>query len=380
MGRKADTIILPLELLRQLKSSEFYDAHEYHQWQRRQLKILEAGLLLHPAVAPEKLNSASLQLKEVIRFSEMKPIDTNKNSEAMRNLCSSVIALAWRSPNGTTSEVCHWADGFPLNIHLYLALLQSIFDLREETVVLDEVDELIELMKKTWPTLGINRMIHNVCFTWVLFHQYIVTGQVEPDLIRATLAMLVEVANDAKRLDRESCYMKVVSAVLASMQGWAEKKLLDYHESFDKGTVENMENILSLALSTTKIINEDVSSMVGSGVGLMERDSGTLISRMDGYIRSSMRNTFTKVTFLALALLVSVLHSQNYSYRRGCVERWWAEFLPISCPAQDESQEFIMCANEQESASCNGSKLFAIIVPFPSDQWQDLIVQLENQT
>lgn len=228
-------------------------------------------------------------------MSETKPIDTSKNSEAMRTLCSSVVTLAWRSPNGSTSEACHWADGHPLNVHLYLALLQSIFDLREETVVLDEVDEIIELIKRTWATLGINKMIHNVCLAWVLFHQYIVTGQVEPDLIRATLAMLIEVANDAKRLDREACYVKVVAATLASMQGWAEKKLLDYHESFDRGTVGNMENILSLALSTTKIINEDVSSMAGSGLGLMERDSGTLLCRMDGYIRSSMRSTFTKV-------------------------------------------------------------------------------------
>lgn len=303
VGKRAETIILPLELLRQLKAPEFYDAHEYHQFQWRQLKILEAGLLLHPSVAPDKHSSAAIQLKEVIRQSEMKPIDTSKNSEAMRNLCSSVISLAWRNPNGSASEVCHWADGFPLNIHLYLALLQSIFDLREETIVLDEVDELVELIKKTWPSLGINRMIHNVCFTWVFFHQYIVTGQTEPDLIKATIAMLVEVANDAKRLDREACYVKVVSATLASMREWAEKKLLDYHESFDNGTVGNMENVLSLALSTTKIINEDVSSMVGSGLGLLERDSGYMISRLDGYIRSSMRNTFNKVTILALPLL-----------------------------------------------------------------------------
>lgn len=314
LGRKADTIVLPLELLRQLKASEFYDTHEYHQWQRRQLRILEAGLL-HPSVPHESLNSAELQLKEVIKLSETKPIDTNKNSEAMRNLCSAVVALAWRSPNGSTGEACHWADSYPLNVHLYLALLQSIFDLREETVVLDEVDELVELMKKTWPTLGLNRMIHNVCFTWVLFHQYIVTGQVESDLMRATLAMLDEVANDAKRQDRDPCYIEIVSSTLASMQGWAEKRLLDYHESFDKGTVGNMENILSLALSATTIINDNISSIVQNGVGLMERDIGTLIKRIDGYIRSSVTSTFTKVPILALALSIPSFCLFNYTCR-----------------------------------------------------------------
>ncbi|XP_010934254.2 protein unc-13 homolog [Elaeis guineensis] len=289
VGRRVETIILPLELLRQLKPSEFNDMQEYYQWQRRQLRILEAGLLLYPPIPLDRLNSSALRLREVIRSSEQKPIDTSKNSEAMRNLCNSVVALAWRSTNGSPTEVCHWADGYPMNVHLYSVLLQSLFDLREETVVLDEVDELTELMKKTWSTLGINRMIHNACFTWVLFQQYVITGEIEPDLICAALAMLVEVANDAKRSDREPNYLKVLSSVLTAIQGWTEKRLLDYHEKFHRGTLGNMENILSLALSTTRIIAEDVPSM-GTVMGMTA--SG---NRVDYYIRSSMRNAFTKI-------------------------------------------------------------------------------------
>ncbi|XP_008785335.4 protein unc-13 homolog [Phoenix dactylifera] len=288
VGRRVETIILPLELLRQLKPSEFNDMQEYHRWQRRQLKILEAGLLLYPPIPLDRLNSSALRFQEVIRSGEQKPIDTSKNSEAMRSLCNSVVALAWRSTNGSSAEACHWADGYPINVYLYLALLHSIFDLREETVVLDEVDELIELMKKTWSTLGINRMIHNACFTWVIFQQYLITGEIEPDLICAALAMLVEVANDAKRSDREPNYLKVLSSVLTAIQGWTEKRLLDYHEKFDKGTLGNMENILSLALSTTRIIAEDLPSMGAVG-------TTTSGNRVDYYVRSSMRNAFTKI-------------------------------------------------------------------------------------
>ncbi|XP_072963240.1 protein unc-13 homolog [Typha angustifolia] len=299
MCRRAETIILPLELLRQLKPSEFNDIQEYHQWQKRQLKILESGLILHPSVPLDRLDSAAVRFREVIRSSDARPIDTGKCSDAMRNLCNSVVSLAWRSSNGTQPEVCHWADGYPVNIHLYLALLQAIFDHKEETIVLDEVDELVELMKKAWSTLAINRMIHNICFGWVLFHQYVVTGQVEPDLIGATLAMLVEVANDAKRADRESCYVKVLSSALIAMQGWAEKRLLDYHESFGRRSLANMENVLALALTTSKIIAEDVTSLT-SGVALIERDSDGMIisstnSRVDHYIRSSMKSAFTKI-------------------------------------------------------------------------------------
>lgn len=162
MGRRAETIILPLELLRHLKPSEFNDGHEYHLWQRRQLKILEAGLLQHPSVPIDKSNTFAIRLLEIVRASETKPIDTGKNSDTMRALCNSVVSLSWRSTNGTPTDVCHWADGFPLNVHLHIDLLQSIFDFRDETLVLDEVDELLELMKKTWSTLGINRPIHNM--------------------------------------------------------------------------------------------------------------------------------------------------------------------------------------------------------------------------
>ncbi|KAK8952001.1 hypothetical protein KSP39_PZI004273 [Platanthera zijinensis] len=294
-GRRAESFILPLELLRHIKPSEFSDNQEYHQWQRRQLKILEVGLLIHPSLPLDRLNTAALQFREILLHSKMKPVDTSKNSDIMHRLSNAVTALAWRNSN--TVRGCHWADGFPVNVHLYLALLKSIFDMREENVVLDEVDELLELMKKTWPILRINRMTHNVCFTWVLFQQYVITGQLEPDLIRATLNLLVEVANDVKMqaMERDHNYAKALDGVITSMQGWAEKRLLDYHENFNKGNVENMGNILSLALATTKIVVENIPGMAaGNTPGLAERDAAAA-NRVEFYIQRSMRNAFTKM-------------------------------------------------------------------------------------
>ncbi|KAL9390071.1 hypothetical protein Peur_018676 [Populus x canadensis] len=297
MGRRAETIILPLELLRHLKPSEFNDSQEYHLWQRRQLKILEAGLLLHPSIPLDKSSPYAIRLREIIRASETKPIDTGKNSDTMRTLCNSVVSLSWRSANGTPTDVCHWADGFPLNIHLYVSLLQSIFDFRDETLVLDEVDELVELMKKTWSTLGINRSIHNLCFAWVLFQQYVLTSQVEPDLLSATHAMLsTEVANDAKKPDREAMYVKLLSSMLASMQGWAERRLLHYHDHFQRGNFVLIENLLPLALSASKILGEDVT--IAEGIGKEKGDTQIVDSsgdRVDHYIRGSIKNAFAKI-------------------------------------------------------------------------------------
>ncbi|KAF8111674.1 hypothetical protein N665_0073s0033 [Sinapis alba] len=298
-GKRAETIILPLELLRHVKTSEFSDIHEYQIWQRRQLKVLEAGLLLHPSIPLEKTNNFAMRLREVIRQSETKPIDTGKTSETMATLCNVVISLSCRNTNltTTTTDVCHWADGYPLNVHLYVALLQSIFDVRDETLVLDEIDELLELMKKTWSMLGITRNVHNLCFTWVLFHQYIVTSQMEPDLLGASHAMLAEVANDAKKSDREALYVKLLTSTLASMQGWTEKRLLSYHDYFQRGNVGLIENLLPLALSSSRIVGEDVtisqeSSQEKGDVKLVD-SSG---ERVDYYIRASIKNAFSKVT------------------------------------------------------------------------------------
>ncbi|KAK4427843.1 protein unc-13 [Sesamum alatum] len=295
MGRRAETIILPLELLRHLKPSEFIDPQEYHQWQRRQLKILEIGLLLHPSIPLDKSDTSAVKLRQIIQASEAKVIDTGKNSETMRALCNCVVSLSWRSPDGGTTDICHWADGYPLNVEIYNALLHSVFDAKDETLVLDEVDELLELMKKTWSMLGINRPIHNLCFTWVLFEQYVVTGQVEPDLLAASLTMLTEVANDAKKVDREPVYVKMVACVLTAMKQWCEKRLLDYHANFDKGTVVLMENILPLLFSTSKILEDDVPCYVTS-----PQDNGEVVdepsgNQIDHYIRSSSRNAFAKM-------------------------------------------------------------------------------------
>ena len=294
--KKAETIILPLELLRHLKPTEFSDSHEYYMWQKRQLKVLELGLLIHPSVTVEKNNTFAMRLRDILRISESKPIDTSKNSDTMRTLSNSVVSLAWRGPNGTPADVCHWADGFPLNIHFYNSLLQAVFDIREETLVLDEVDELLELIKKTWSILGITRSIHNVCFAWVLFQQYVATGQVDFDLLCASHAMLNEVVNDAKK-EKETFYLKLLTSILISMQSWGEQRLLNYHEFYPRGTISQIENLLPLMLSVSKILGEDLMiSNVGEG---REKGDITIIDssgdRVDCYIRSSMKNAFDKV-------------------------------------------------------------------------------------
>ncbi|XP_076889548.1 protein unc-13 homolog [Bidens hawaiensis] len=288
-GRRAETIILPLELIRHLKPTEFNDSNEYHIWQRRQLKTLEVGLLLYPSNPLDKADNLALSLRDIIRSSTAKPIDIEKTSEAMRTICHCVVSLAWRSADGSSTDICHWADGYSFNATLYVSLLNSVFDLKDETCVLDEVDELLELMKKTWPTLGFNKPMHDLCFTWVFFQRYVLTGQVEENLLSASLAMLTEVANDSKKADKEPTYIKMLSSVLTCVTVWCEKRLMDYHGSFSERTIGAMEHILPLFFSATRILEEDVH------VDKREVASESAGNRVDQYTRSSLQHAFSKM-------------------------------------------------------------------------------------
>ena len=262
-------------------------------WQKRQLKFLEVGLLFHPSIPIEKTNTFAMNLKEIIRSAEFKPLDTGKNSDTMRTFSNSVASLSMRSPDDTPTNVCHWANGYPVNIHLYISLLQSIFDLRDETSVLDEVDEQLGLIKKTWSTLGINRPIHNVCFTWVMFQQYVETGQIEPDLLCASHTLLNEVANDAKK-ERESLYVEILKSVLGSLQEWADKRFLNYHVYFQGGDIGQIENLLPVVLLASKILGDVTNSEERQEKGEKTRANSSE-GRIDDYICSSLKNAFEKV-------------------------------------------------------------------------------------
>ncbi|ESQ50368.1 hypothetical protein EUTSA_v10001900mg [Eutrema salsugineum] len=307
LGRRVETMVLPLELLQQLKATDFPDQEEYESWQRRNLKLLEAGLILHPYVPLSKSDKSVQQLKQIIRSGLERPLDTGKITGETQNLRSLVMSLASRSNNNNVngSETCHWADGFPLNLRIYQMLLESCFDVNDELSVVEEVDEVLELIKKTWPVLGMNQMIHNVCFLWVLFNRYVTTGQVENDLLVAAHHLILEVENDAKETNDPE-YSKISSSVLSLIMDWAEKRLLAYHDTFNIDNVETLETTVSLGISVAKVLAEDSSSEYRR----KKKNVDTGLDRVDTYIRSSLRMAFSQTKRM-------VEHSKRSKSRQG---------------------------------------------------------------
>ncbi|KAG6387994.1 hypothetical protein SASPL_153191 [Salvia splendens] len=282
VGRRNESMILPLELLQQFKASDFTDQDEYEAWQKRNLRMLEAGLLLHPHLPLERGNTAAQRLRQIIQAALDRPIETGRNNESMQVLRTTVMALANRMSDGAPLESSHWADGFPLNLCLYEMLLEACFDLNEETSFVEEVDELMELIKKTWGVLALNQMLHNLCFTWVLFNRYVATGQVENDLLCAADSQLADVSKDAK-MTKDPAYAKILSSALTAMLGWAEKRLLAYHETFDSGNIDSMQSIVSIGVVAAKILVEDISNEYRRR---RKNEVDVALSRIDTYISS----------------------------------------------------------------------------------------------
>lgn len=285
-------MILPLELLQQFKASDFTDQDEYEAWQKRNLRMLEAGLLLHPHMPLEKSNTAAQRLRQIIHAALDRPIETGRNNESMQVLRTTVMTLANRMSDGAPLESSHWADGFPLNLRLYEMLLEACFDINEETSFVEEIDELMELIKKTWGVLGLNQMMHNLTFAWVLFNRYVATGQVENDLLCAADSQLADVAKDAK-MTKDPVYAKILSSTLTAMLGWAEKRLLAYHETFDNGNMDSMQTIVSIGVVSAKILVEDISNEYRRR---RKNEVDVALSRIDTYIRSSLRTAFAQAS------------------------------------------------------------------------------------
>ncbi|XP_024968019.1 protein unc-13 homolog isoform X1 [Cynara cardunculus var. scolymus] len=288
LGRRIESIVLPVELLQQFKSSDFPTQREYEVWQRRNLRVLEAGLLLHPKLPLDRKDPSAQQLRQIIRGAYARPMETGKHSEAVQTLRTVTMQLACRASDDFAPDTCHWADGAPLNLRLYQILLEALFDVEEPTSMIEEVDEVLDLIKKTWGILGIDQRFHNLCFSWVLFNHYVSTGQVENDFLFAADNLLLEVKKDAKST-LDSGYSKILCSTLNSMLEWAERGLLAYHESFYRGNIDLMQSILSLVLSAATILAEENPSESGRRKVIDVADA-----KVDVYIRSSMRKAFSQ--------------------------------------------------------------------------------------
>ena len=296
-SKRNGTMIVPLELLQNIGSSSFGDEEEYQRWLMRQLRVLEAGLLVHPLV-PGDGGMDAHRLKQSLR--EMadghKTVVQSKNNEIMQVLRSAAMGRATRAHNSEYGDFLHWADGFPLNAYLYVALLSACFDTVKGADVIPEVDEALEMIKKTWGVLGIDQTMHDMLSAWVYFRQFVTTGQNAVKLLQLCESQLDEVAKDL-RGNLKADQLPFLKSTLSTMQHWAERRLLAYHDSFPGGASDIMAGLLAVAVGSAQILEEHISK---EHRGRAKDELNVPLSRVDVYVRSSVRTAFAQVRMVSL--------------------------------------------------------------------------------
>eukprot|EP01018_Ginkgo_biloba_P033708 Gb_29552 [translate_table: standard] len=292
IGKRMDTLLIPLELLFVVSPEDFRNKKDYIHWKKRQLNLLEEGIANHPAVSLEDPDRMGSELRFLIaKVEETQGVDAagEAHAEALRALQAYANILAERARDeDQMGEFCHWADGYHLNVQLYEMLLCSVFDVVDEGKIVEEVEEILELLKSTWRVLGISQTVHDVCYTWVLFRQFVLTGE-EAILYIATQQMQ-RIASAGQRCVQERIYMKTlcstvetdgfctdltyVHSLLIPIKFWADKRLGDYHLHFPQA-LDHMEALVTVAVVTSRLIADETDQSVDSkDLSTAERAAG----------------------------------------------------------------------------------------------------------
>ncbi|XP_008791229.2 protein unc-13 homolog [Phoenix dactylifera] len=300
VGKRMDNLLVPLELLCCVSRTEFSDKKAYLRWQKRQLNMLEEGLINHPVVGFGELGRKTIELRNLLRKieeSESLPPSAGEiqRTECLRALREIASSLAERPARGDlTGEVCHWADGYPLNVRLYEKMLCSVFDILDEGKLTEEVEEILEFLKSTWRILGITETIHDTCYAWVLFRQFVITG--EQEILQFVIEQLRKIPLKEQRGPQERLHLKSLScsvegedftffrSFLSPIQKWVDKKLEDYHLHFSEEPAV-MAEMVTVAMIIRRILLEESEQVVD----VADRD------QIDAYISSSVKSGFARI-------------------------------------------------------------------------------------
>ncbi|KAH9315987.1 hypothetical protein KI387_024614, partial [Taxus chinensis] len=313
VGKRMDTLLIPLELLCCISQTDFSDKKSYLRWQKRQLNVLEEGLLNHPAVGLNASERMATELRALLMKIEEaeglpSPACVTQRTESLKAMRGVALTLAERpTRDDITGEVCHWADGYHLNVRLYEKLLCSIFDTLDEGRLVEEVEEIFELLKSTWRILGITQTIHDACYTWVLFRQFVLTG--ESGLLQHATQHMKRIAFDGQRSTQERLYMKnlrcsldnvdgyqeltFVQSVLIPIKKWTDKRLVDYHANFPEGS-NIMEGIVTAAMVAGRLIAEE-SDQTGVMRMTSTAEMAAVSKQTEDYILSSIKVAYERV-------------------------------------------------------------------------------------
>uniref|UniRef100_A0A1D1XXQ8 GTP-dependent nucleic acid-binding protein engD n=1 Tax=Anthurium amnicola TaxID=1678845 RepID=A0A1D1XXQ8_9ARAE len=336
-----------LELLRNIYKSDFVNEKIYTQWQKRQANILEE--LLHGSldiVAKDECETLKLSIAKLRNTTEGNfRMDLNERANILETIGKFVSRLSCVPGRfGLPGETCYWTSGYHFNVKLYEKLLFSVFDILEDSQMVEELEEFFSIFRLTWSVLGITQKIHEALYGWVLLRQYIGTG--ETMLLKSAILQIQKTLSRDEGDRNEEAYMNslicwnganegnrnlsLVHSVLSSIKVWCDSQLQDYHLHFRQNP-ENFETLVSLA---TALGLHFTGSFGDSKFGMDISKRAMASELLQGFVESSITAECRRILdFLDsksklegkyhLAVLADDLKS--------IAEREFSTFTPILC-------------------------------------------------
>ncbi|KAF5800738.1 hypothetical protein HanXRQr2_Chr06g0240081 [Helianthus annuus] len=234
-----------IELLSGIQQNDFLVERSYTQWRKRQANVLEE---LFSSVNYHEMQELGILLDKIRNPEEwnviMTPAERAEVLQAIRQVASSLSSK--RGSSHIQGGSNYWSAGYHLNIRLYERLLFGVFDILDEGQLIEEHADYLKLVKLTWGTLGITQKMHDVLYGWVLFQQFIETGELQL-LDQANLQLQKVLSGSFKEGTEEQCTdslmctvadnaseirFSLVQAIFRAISLWCDSRLHDYHLHF----------------------------------------------------------------------------------------------------------------------------------------------------
>ncbi|PKI41406.1 hypothetical protein CRG98_038178 [Punica granatum] len=329
---RIDVPQISLGLLHDIHESDFSNEKYCVQWKSRQLSMLEEII---NSCADLTENERQVARTSLARTRDQKECSSTMSLSERAEVLSAVWQVITKLSSlpgkfGFESETYYWTAVYHLNIRLYEKLLLGVFDILDEGHLIEEADEILELVRITWSTLGITEKLHEVLYIWLCFQQFLATQ--EPSLLEYVIFKLERVLSDEGGDQNEDPYvnalkcswqcngternLSLVEAIFHSISIWCDSKLQDYHQHFRKET-SNFRRVMTLVSITGVPVMDDY---VGIKLIKLNTSDKSATRKLKSYVESSIEAEYCRVASAVdleskmekmhpLALLANELHS-----------------------------------------------------------------------
>ncbi|XP_073002409.1 protein unc-13 homolog isoform X3 [Typha latifolia] len=258
-----DIPFLLLELLSAICETDFPNERLHIQWRRRQANVLEELLMVSVNDDLNMQGTLKMFLSK-LRSIKDQGLNVSGGFADILTIVKQYVSKLLRMPGkfGLQGESYFWTGSYHFNLKLYEKLLCSIFDILEDGQIIEEADEILGVLKLTWPILGIIQKIHDTLYAWVLFYQFIQTGKIL--LLRYTVLQMQKILSSnyddgigEAYIDHLICsvesygstkILNFVDAVFFIIKSWCHNQLEDYHLHFSQDKSIAFESVATLAV------------------------------------------------------------------------------------------------------------------------------------